>query len=131
MAEKKIAMLTDLEVVVMKVLWDADKMLTIKEISEILSSTPKKLSVPSITQCMKHLDKKKAIKVGEFVAVKNVYARAFTYNVTRDAYYVHAIKTLQKNMYGFESADAGMIADVLVACSSVAEVEDIKKSVNK
>lgn len=54
---KDIPRLTDLEIIIMKVLWEQETDLTIQEIVNNMSG--KKLSIASVTQAMKHLIEKK------------------------------------------------------------------------
>lgn len=67
--------LTDLEITIMKVIWDEKDGITIQGIAERLSD--RKISVPSVAQAIKHLLEKDAVYVQNFVKVANVYARRF------------------------------------------------------
>jgi len=67
--------LTDLEIVIMGVMWEQEKDMTIQDISDFLEE--KKISPSSVSQAMKRLLKKKAVAVSEHRQVANVYARVF------------------------------------------------------
>lgn len=92
---KSIPRLTDLEIDIMKVLWKQEKPTTIQEISSEFES----LSVASVTQAMKHLINKKAVKVQEHILVSNVYARAFIPCFTNEEYLAGEYKRLQKSIF--------------------------------
>lgn len=72
---ENIPKLTELEMVIMGVMWEQEKALTIQEIADYLGE--KKISASSVSQAMKRLLKKKAVTVSEHRQVANVYARAF------------------------------------------------------
>lgn len=104
---KSIPRLTDLEIDIMKVLWNHERPITIQEISNQFES----LSVASVTQAMKHLINKKAVKVQEHILVSNVYARAFVPCFTNEEYLAGEYKRLQKNILGRKTFSAiGAIA---------------------
>lgn len=84
MKTKKEIKLTELDVVVMSVMWDTEQSLTIQQIGKVLSADG--ISVPSVTQAMERLVKKKAVEVCDLVLVGSVYARAFRPTITRDEY---------------------------------------------
>ena len=90
--------LTDLEIIIMKVLWESHAGLTIQEIKNNLKE--KELSIASITQSMKHLVKKKATNVSDYVLVSNVYARSYSPCFSREEYLSAEFKRLQKSVFG-------------------------------
>ena len=89
--------LTDLEIKIMRVLWESSESLTIQEITDRL--TEEKLSVQSVTQAMKHLVSKKAVQVSEHVLVSNVYARTFCPCFSQDEYLSTEISRLQNSIF--------------------------------
>ncbi len=84
MSKKNAERLTDLEVQVMKVLWDSEKAMTNSEIAEELKDTG--LSVASVAQLVKRLLKKEVIEVCDHILVSNVYARTFQPRLTREEF---------------------------------------------
>lgn len=109
---KAIPRLTDLEVIIMKVLWDTEANLTIQEISGRIKE--KKLSIASITQAINHLTAKNAVVVIDHVLVASVYARAYRPCFNREEYLAAEFKRLQKCVFGIEQANiAGIIAALL------------------
>lgn len=109
---KAIPRLTDLEITIMKVLWEQDHCLTIQEIANHL--TEKKLSIASVTQAMKHLIEKNAAAVDEHVLVSNVYARTFTPCFSREEFLAGEFKRMQKSVFGAKKANlVGVIANLL------------------
>ena len=106
---KEIVRLTDLEIKIMKVLWDKERCLTIQEIADYLKED--KISVASVSQVIKHLISKKAIQVKEYVLVSNVYARTFSPCFSPDDYFVAELTRMKKSMFGRKKLDAiGIIA---------------------
>lgn len=93
----KIARLTDLEIKIMRVLWESDRHLTAQEIVGYLPE--EKLSDASVRQAMKHLVNKKAVQVMESVLVSTVYARTFKPCYTQEEYLAAEIERLQDVMY--------------------------------
>jgi len=89
---KKIARLTDLELRIMKVMWEEDEPQTISNMCEILE---KKLSVGSITQAIKHMIAKGAVEIGDHVLVKSVYARRFKPCFSKEDYLVAELNRMQ------------------------------------
>lgn len=100
---KKVARLTDLEIKIMKVLWDHERDMTIQEITECLSED--KLSVPSVTQSVKHLINKKAVVVCNHVLVSSVYARTFGTCFTPEEFLLGEFKRLEKCVLGNKKVD--------------------------
>lgn len=89
--------LTDLEIKIMRVLWESPKHLTIQEISDRLGE--EKISVQSVTQAMKRLIFKNAVQVSEHVLVSNVYARTFAPCFSQEDYLSVEIKRLEKSIF--------------------------------
>ncbi len=58
---KKIPKLTELEIKIMKVLWEHEEGLSIQEIASYL--TEEKISAPSVSQAMHRMVKKEAVSV--------------------------------------------------------------------
>lgn len=106
---KSIPRLTDLEISIMKVLWDSDKHLTIQEMNGHLDG----LSVASITQAIKHLVNKKSVVVSEHILVSNVYARTFKTCYTREEFLAEEFKRLQKCVLGINKANVAAITATL------------------
>lgn len=98
---KKIPRLTDLEISIMMVLWDEEEKskeqyLTIQQITGHMDG----LSVPSLTQAMKHLLNKEAVAVDQHILVSNVYARTFKPLFSKDEFYKAEIMRIGKCLYG-------------------------------
>ncbi len=98
---KSITKLTDLEMKIMRVLWENAESLTIQGITELLSK--EKLSVQSVTQSIKHLVAKGAVQVRGYVLVSNVYARTFSPCFSQEDYMVAEIKRLSKSIFSKKS----------------------------
>lgn len=131
---KKIARLTDLEIKIMKVLWAHEKSLTIQEIGHELKGEG--LSVPSVSQAMKHLIEKKAVKVDEFVLVTSKYARTFSPCFTKEAYLAAEFERLQKFVFGTEKVNLSGIAAALLNNRQseenvIEEIDEIKDIIEK
>lgn len=109
---KEIARLTDLELMIMKVMWEHDTSLTIQEIAGFLDD--KKISIPSITQAIKHLMLKKAAAVNSHVLVSNVYARTFSPCFSQEEFVAAELKRLQKGVFGNKKVNTmGIVAALL------------------
>ncbi len=131
---KAIPRLTDLEVIIMKVLWGTEANLTIQEISGRIKE--KKLSIASITQAINHLTAKNAVVVIDHVLVASVYARAYRPCFNREEYLAAEYKRLQKSVFGVEKANiAGIIASLLGSKEnesiSEEEANELKKMLNE
>lgn len=94
---KELIRLTDLEIKIMRVLWENSDSLTIQEIADRMIE--EKISVQSITQAIKHLVSKKAVQVSKHVLVSNVYARTFCPCFSQEQYLSGEIKRLQKSIF--------------------------------
>ncbi len=120
---KEIARLTDLEIKIMKVLWDHEG-ITIQEMGTHLKDD--KLSVPSISQSVKHLIGKNAIVIDEFVLVNSKYARTFRTCFTKEQYLAAEYKRLQQFLFNAKKADLpGITAALLGNGSTGVSVEDL------
>lgn len=118
--------LTDLELVIMRVLWGHDRALTIQEISNFLKD--EKLSVQSVTQVMSRLVSKKAVIVSEHVLVSNVYARAFTPAITQQQVLDSEINHLQHSIFGKNKLSTlGLVAALLNNDGGEVSPEDMEE----
>lgn len=113
--------LTDLEIKIMKVLWENDKTLTIQEIATFLEE--EKISTASVTQSIKHLIKKKAVMVSNHVLVSSVYAREFSTCFTKEEYLVNEIARLQKTIMGKKKPSSFGFAAALLSNNKKEKVE--------
>lgn len=93
---EQIPKLTDLEIVIMGVLWGQGQDMTIQEISDCLEDG--KVSPPSVAQAMKRLLKKKAVIVTGSRLVSNVYARVFRPCFEQEAFVGAEIERLEQKM---------------------------------
>ena len=131
---KEISRLTDLEIKIMRVLWESTRSLTIQEITEILKE--EKLSPQSVTQSVNHLVKKGAAKVDEHILVSNVYARTFSTCFGQEEYMAAEIKRLSKTLFCKRLPD---MTNVLVALMEnndgqvigARDIEAIQKIIDK
>lgn len=94
----KIAKLTDLEIKIMKVLWEHEQCLTIQIISQYLQE--ENISAASVSQAMKRLIAKKAVTVDEHVLVSSVYARAFVPCFSQEDFLMAEFERIQKKVLG-------------------------------
>lgn len=117
---KKIERLTDLEIKIMKVLWEHSHNLTIQEMAKYLEH--EKISSGSITQSIKHLISKKAVEVCEHVLVASVYARTFKPNFSQEEYLASEFERMQKSIFGKKKKSFSLAASLL----SNSEGEDVK-----
>lgn len=90
--------LTELELGVLKVLWDNEESLTISEIASQMTTLGNATSVASVAQVMKKLLERTAVKVDEHRLVSNVYARTFLPVMTREDYMGEEIRRLQNTL---------------------------------
>ena len=93
--------LTDLEMKIMRVLWENAEPLTIQGLTELLSK--EKLSVQSVTQSIKHLVVKGAVQVCGHVLVSNVYARTFSACFGQEEYMATEIRRLSNSIFSKKS----------------------------
>lgn len=117
---KKVARLTDLEIKIMKVLWDHEQNLTIQEIAKCLEKD--KISTGSVTQSIKHLITKKAVEVCDHILVASVYARTFRTCFSQETYLAAEFERMQKSVFGRKSSSFSLA----VALLSNSEGEDVK-----
>lgn len=107
-----IARLTDVEIKVMRVLWEHEDSLTIQQIAACLEDDG--LSVQSVTQVIKHLLDKKAVTVYEHVLSGNVYARAFRPCYDQEMFLAAEFERLQKDVFGKKKRNlVGIVASLL------------------
>ena len=95
MSKKCAERLTDLEVQIMKVLWDSERAMTNSEIAEELKEETD-LSLASVAQLVKRLLQKGVLEVCEHVPVANVYARTFRPKLTREEFIAGELRYIQK-----------------------------------
>lgn len=127
---KDIPRLTDLEVIIMKALWETAANLTIQEISGRIKE--KKLSIASITQAINHLTAKNAVVVIDHVLVASVYARAYRPCFNREEYLAAEFKRLQKSVFGINEANiAGIIAALTGSKVSPEEAKELQKIIDE
>lgn len=122
--------LTDLEIKIMKVLWEHARSMTIQEIANGLQE--EKISVPSVTQAMKKLTQKQAVEVSAHVLAGTVYARAFLPCFTQEEFLAAEFGRLQRNVLGNKrNRFVDMAASLLNNSSSrelrLDEVEELQK----
>lgn len=80
----EIPKLTDMEIMIMGILWEQEKDMTVQEITEFLED--RKISASSVSQAVKHLLKKDAVVISGHRQVSNVYARVLCPNFSRDEF---------------------------------------------
>ena len=117
---KNMPRLTDLEVRIMRVLWESESNLTIQEIAGRLHED--KLSVQSITQAMKRLVSKKVVVVSEHVLVSNVYARTFEPCYSQDEYLASEIDRLMGSIFLKKRASTVSVMATLINNSDEQEI---------
>lgn len=130
---KDIPRLTDLEIKIMKVLWEKERNLTAQEIAGYLER--EKISTASVTQSIKHLIKKKAVMVSNHVLVASVYAREFSPCFSKEEFLVKEIERLQKSVMGKKKVDSFGFAAALLSNEKeenvkVDEVEKLQKHID-
>lgn len=108
---KEVTRLTDLEIKIMRVLWEDERDLTIQEIGMQLEEEG--ISVASVAQVMKSLLKKKAVTVCNHVLVASVYARTFRPCINQEEYLAAEFDRLQKSVLGSKKMDIAGIAAFL------------------
>lgn len=95
---KRVPKLTDLEVKIMRVMWESNISMTIQNMAEGLKK--EKISAASITQAIQRMVAKKAVKVDDHVLVSSVYARAFRPCFSQEEFLAAEFKRLQKSIFG-------------------------------
>lgn len=108
---KTVPRLTDLEIKIMKVLWDSEKGLTIQEIANELKE--EKISAPSVTQTMQKLTAKDAVKVSDYVLVVSSYTRMFVPAFSREEFMAEEMNRLSKSLWGKGKSTRMNVAAVL------------------
>lgn len=131
---KNIPRLTDLEIRIMRALWESETNLTIQEIAGRLRE--EKLSVQSITQVMKRLVSKKVVSVSEHILISNVYARTFKPCYSQDEYLVSEIERLKSSIFMKKRADTISIMATLINNSdekeiSIEQVDELQKIIEQ
>lgn len=117
----KIARLTDLEIKIMRVLWENDHNLTIQEI--VCCLPEEKLSDASVRQVMKRLVNKKAVRVMESILVATVYARTFEPCYTQEEYMAAEIERLQNVMFEKKKPNAFSMMAAFLHNSDAREID--------
>lgn len=125
---KTVPRLTDLEIKIMKALWDSDRGLTIQEIANELKE--EKISAQSVTQAMQRLVAKNAVKVSDFVLVVSSYTRIFIPAFSREEFMAEEMNRLSKSLWG---KGKSTISNVVAALGFIKEnnvenitIEDMK-----
>lgn len=95
---------TGLDYVVMEVLWNSKKDMTIQQIVHCLEK--KEISVSSVSQAIRRLLKKKAVEQVGVVPVATVYARTFRACVSKEAVTSDKIRRLNIGMSSMKLAMA-------------------------
>lgn len=126
--------LTDLETMIMKVLWEHDRGLTIQEITA--SITEKTVSVASVAQAIKHMLTKQAVKVGEHVPVSNVYARTFYPCFRQKEFLATEFRRMQEAVFGTHKHHTVEIAAAFLSAESpknmeLEELEELQKIIDE
>lgn len=131
---KEIARLTDLEIRIMRVLWEHERDLTIQEIGKQLEDEG--ISVASVAQSVKHLIKKKAVVVSEHVLVASVYARTFRPCYDQEEFLKAEFCRLQKSVLGSKRINMVGVAMSLLTSNEnkgvqVEDVEELQNFIDK
>lgn len=131
---KEIVRLTDLEIRIMRVLWEHERDLTIQEIGKQLEDEG--ISVASVAQSVKHLIKKKAVIVSEHVLVASVYARTFRPCYDQEEFLKAEFCRLQKSVLGSKRINMVGVAMSLLTSNEnkgvqVEDVEELQKFIDK
>ena len=117
----KIQRLTDIEIMIMKILWEHNNGLTIQEITSYIEG--KKVSVASVGQAIKHMIKKEAVKVCDYVQVSNVYARKFSTCFGQEEFLAAEFHRLQKSVFGNKKLHTAGITAAFLDNSEDEELE--------
>lgn len=110
--------ITELDFVVLDVLWKSSKNMTIQEIAAALQDD-RKLSAASVAQVIRRLLKKKAVRQMESILVSNVYARTFQACISREEVVSARIRELESEM-----SSMGLAAAILKYASPEEKIED-------
>lgn len=109
---KKEIKLTELEIKIMRVLWENDAHMTIQEIGKHLEKEG--ISTASVAQSIKHLIKKKAVIICEHVLVASVYARTFAPCFSQEEFLAMEFGRLQRSVLGGKKISLkGLVAALL------------------
>lgn len=130
--------LTDIEISIMKTLWEHHEGLTIQEITSCLAvnEEKKKISAASVAQAVKHLKLKEAVIVSDYVQVSNVYARKFCANFSQEEYITAEFQRLQKTVFGNHkrnsvSFTASFLESIREEKLDLEEIEEIEKIISE
>lgn len=128
-----ISRLTDLETMIMKVLWEQGRGLTIQEITSCIQE--KKISVASVAQAVKHMLAKEAIEVSAHVPVSNVYARTFSPCFSQEEFLASEFQRMQEAVFGKRCHTAGITAAFLGSESAknieAEELDELQKIIDE
>lgn len=113
--------LTDIEIMIMKVLWEHEDGLTIQEITSCIEQ--KKISAASVAQAIKHMSAKQAVKVCDYVQVSNVYARKFSTCFGQEEFLAAEFHRLQKSVFGNNKLHVASITAAFLGSSENEELE--------
>ncbi len=118
---KSIPRLTDIEIMIMKELWEHEDGLTIQEIASYIEE--KKFSAASVGQAIKHMSAKEAVKVSDYVQVSNVYARKFVPCFKQEEFLAAEFHRLQKSVFGNKKLHTAGISAAFLGSSGDEELE--------
>lgn len=120
---KRIVKLTDIELKVMKVLWENEEHLTITEIAQHL--VEENISSGSVAQAMKNLLAKNMVEVCESVPVANVYARTFAPAVESSVFMALEYQRMKKLIFGSKRFGLGAFVANLINNDEKLDEQDI------
>lgn len=104
--------LTDLELMVMRVLWESEVPMTIQQIAAALKE--EKRSVQSVTQVISRLVKRQAVAVSGLVLISNVYARSFSPILTQQEVLEMEIRHLQEGLLHWDQSITIEVIEALI-----------------
>lgn len=104
--------LTDLELTVMRVLWESEVPMTIQQIATALKE--EKRSVQSVTQVISRLVKRQAVTVSGLVLISNVYARSFSPVLTQQEVLEMEIRHLQEGLLRWDQSTTIEVIEALI-----------------
>lgn len=122
---KRIVKLTDIELKVMKVLWESEEHLMITEVAQHL--VEENISSGSVAQAMKNLLAKNMVVVCESVPVANVYARTFAPAVGRSEFMALEYQRMKNLIFGSKKFGIGSFVANLIDNDEKLDEEDIEE----
>lgn len=120
---KRVVRLTDIELKVMKVLWETGEHMTITEIAQYL--VEENISSGSVAQAMKNLLAKNMVVVCESVPIANVYARTFAPAVENSAFMALEYQRMKKLIFGSKRFGLGSFVANLISNDEKLDEQDI------